>query len=146
MTGNRYLPRGSNEKTLCITCTGNVSVSRWVKTLVTILLLDLVMIHWIQRNSFRKNSIMLVSKEVPGSILSAHFKRFKRIIILSHIYRPQMKFAKVMFLHLSVSHSVHGGEVVSQHAMGQHYISSCTGVESQLEWRQDTGDIKCKMG
>ena len=24
-------------------------------------------------------------------------------------YRPQTKFAKVMFLHLSVSHSVHGG-------------------------------------
>ena len=24
-------------------------------------------------------------------------------------YRPQIKFAKVMFLHLSVSHSVHGG-------------------------------------
>ena len=33
-------------------------------------------------------------------------------------YRPQMKFAKVMFLHLSVSHSVHRGGV-SQHAMGQ---------------------------
>ena len=26
-------------------------------------------------------------------------------------YRPQTKFAKVMFLHLSVSHSVHGGGV-----------------------------------
>ena len=26
-----------------------------------------------------------------------------------HFYRPQMKFTKVMFLHLSVSHSVHGG-------------------------------------
>ena len=26
-----------------------------------------------------------------------------------YIYRPQTKFAKVMFLHLSVSHSVHGG-------------------------------------
>ena len=26
-----------------------------------------------------------------------------------HYYRPQTKFAKVMFLHLSVSHSVHGG-------------------------------------
>ena len=32
-------------------------------------------------------------------------------------YRPQTKFAKVMFLHLSVSHSVHGGGVVSQHAL-----------------------------
>ena len=26
-----------------------------------------------------------------------------------HFYRPQTKFAKVMFLHLSVSHSVHRG-------------------------------------
>ena len=29
-----------------------------------------------------------------------------------YIYRPQTKFAKVMFEHLSVSHSVHGGRVV----------------------------------
>ena len=56
VTGNRYLPRGSNENTLCITSTGNVSVARWVIPLVTILLLDLVMIHWIQGKSFRENS------------------------------------------------------------------------------------------
>ena len=31
-----------------------------------------------------------------------------------YFYRPQTKFAKVMFLHLSVSHSVHGGGVCSQ--------------------------------
>ena len=31
--------------------------------------------------------------------------------IKAHIYRPQTKFAKVMFLHLSVSHSVHRGGV-----------------------------------
>ena len=43
--GNRYLPRGSNENTRCITTTGNVSVARWVLPLVTILLLDLVLIH-----------------------------------------------------------------------------------------------------
>ena len=30
---------------------------------------------------------------------------------------PAMKFAKVMFLHLSVSHSVHGGGMVSQHVL-----------------------------
>ena len=57
VSGNRYLPRGSNENTLYITSTGNVSVSRWVITLVTIPLLDFVMIHWIQWNSFGKNSI-----------------------------------------------------------------------------------------
>ena len=31
------------------------------------------------------------------------------ILEISHCYRPQMKFAKVMFLHLAVSHSVRGG-------------------------------------
>ena len=41
VSGNRYLPRGSNENTVYITSTGNVSVSRWV----TIPLLDFVMIH-----------------------------------------------------------------------------------------------------
>ena len=49
-----------------------------------------------------------------------------------------------MFLHVSVIHSVHRG--VSQHAMGQQYIGSCTSVESQLVWRQHTGNIKCMMG
>ena len=43
--GNRYLPRGSKESALCITSTANVSVARWVIPLVTILLLDLVVIH-----------------------------------------------------------------------------------------------------
>ena len=42
---NGYLSRGSNENTLCITSTGNVSVARWVIPLVTILILDLVMIR-----------------------------------------------------------------------------------------------------
>ena len=45
VTGNRYLPRGSNENALFIISTGNVSVSRWVINLVTIPLLDFVMIH-----------------------------------------------------------------------------------------------------
>ena len=39
-----------------------------------------------------------------------------------------------------------GGGVVSQHAMGQQYIRSCISVESQLVWRQHTGNIKCMMG
>ena len=43
--GNGYLSRDSNENTLYITSTGNVYVARWVIPLVTILLLDLVMIH-----------------------------------------------------------------------------------------------------
>ena len=41
MSGNRYLPRGSNEKTLYITNTGNVFVAKWVIPLVNISLLDL---------------------------------------------------------------------------------------------------------
>ena len=45
VSGNRYLPRGSNEYVLYITSTGNVSVARWVIPLVTIPLLDLVMSH-----------------------------------------------------------------------------------------------------
>ena len=45
VTGNRYLPRGSNEHAIIKTINGNVSVSTWVKTLVTIPLLDFVMIH-----------------------------------------------------------------------------------------------------
>ena len=41
-------------------------------------------------------------------------------------YRPQTKFAKVMFLHLSVSHSVHGGYLgrytpqAGTHPMGRY--------------------------
>ena len=30
VSGNRYLPRGSNENALYITGTGNVSITRWV--------------------------------------------------------------------------------------------------------------------
>ena len=37
---NRYLPRGSNENTPCITSTGNVFVARWVVILVTVPFLD----------------------------------------------------------------------------------------------------------
>ena len=39
--------------------------------------------------------------------------------VSSDYYRPQTKFAKVMFLHVSVSHSVHtgGGGLVCQHAL-----------------------------
>ena len=61
-TSNRYLPRVSNENALFISSTGNVSVSSWVITLVTMPLLGFVMIHWIrwiQWNSSRKNSIVI---------------------------------------------------------------------------------------
>ena len=42
MSGNRYLPRGSNENTLYITNTGNVFVAKWVIPLVNIPLLDFI--------------------------------------------------------------------------------------------------------
>ena len=44
VSGNRYLPRGSNENALYITSTGNVSINRWVIPLVMIPILDFVMI------------------------------------------------------------------------------------------------------
>ena len=37
-----------------------------------------------------------------------------------YCYHPQMKFAKVMFLHLSVSHSVHKGRGLPQCMLGYH--------------------------
>ena len=45
VSGNRYLPSGSNENALYITSTGNIFVASEVILLVTILLLDSVMIH-----------------------------------------------------------------------------------------------------
>ena len=45
VSDTRYLPRGSNENTLCITTTGYVFVNRWAIPLVTIPFLDFVMIH-----------------------------------------------------------------------------------------------------
>ena len=53
-TVNRYHPRDSNGNIFFTTTSRNVSVVRYGVSLVTILLLDFVMIHWIQ--SFRKNS------------------------------------------------------------------------------------------
>ena len=42
---NRYLPRGSKENVLSITITQNVTMSRKVLLVVTILFLDFVIIH-----------------------------------------------------------------------------------------------------
>ena len=36
--------------------------------------------------------------------------------IMSHFYRPQRRCGKVIFSHLSVNHSVHGGVSASVHA------------------------------
>ena len=60
-TQNRYQPTDSSWKFFFTTTSRNVTIVRYRISLVTILLLDLVMIHWIhwiQRKSFRKNSII----------------------------------------------------------------------------------------
>ena len=44
----------------------------------------------------------------------------------------------------------HGGvgipACLAGHMINQQYKSSCTAGESQLVWRQHTGNIKCMMG
>ena len=56
-TLSRYQPTNISGKLLFTTISRNVSIVRYRISLVTILLLDLVMIRWIQRKSFRENSI-----------------------------------------------------------------------------------------
>ena len=47
----------------------------------------------------------------PPAAAATFLAKVKIRYAIRHIYRPQTKFAKAMFLHLSVSHSVHGGGV-----------------------------------
>ena len=97
-SGNRYLPRGSNENTFYITSIGNVFVARWVLPLVTIPLLDFVMIHWIcwmQWNSFRKNSNRFRSwKHLPIFVVreSLHNLHYP-------FSNPSCKCKKIIFHH-----------------------------------------------
>ena len=57
-----------------------------------------------------------ILKGCRSIITSAVTPIVKLLLRPPYCYRPQTKFAKVMLLHLSVSHSVHRGGVVSQHA------------------------------
>ena len=58
-------------------------------------------------------------------------------------YRPQKKFAKVMFLHLSVSHSVHRGRG-GLHPGGQTPSpSDTTGYGQRAGGRHPTGMHSC---
>ena len=43
------------------------------------------------------------------------------LLLKCHFYRPQTKFVKVMFLHLSVSHSVHRGEYLGRYTPPGRY-------------------------
>ena len=63
-TGNRYQSTGSSRKFFVTTTSRNITIVRCRMSLVTILVMDFVMIHWIrwiQRKLFRKNSIKLYS-------------------------------------------------------------------------------------
>ena len=65
-----------------------------------------------------------------------------------HCYHPQTKFARVMSLHVSVILSMGGGGIpaCTTGHMTKHYISTCTGDQSQLVTGQHAGNIKCMMG
>ena len=74
-TLNRYQPINSSEKFFFTTTPRNVSIVRYRMSLVAILPLDFVMIHWIrwiQRKSFRENSINSVWSHCEWMWL-AHF-------------------------------------------------------------------------
>ena len=75
----------------------------------------------------------------------------------SNIYRTQRSCGKVMLLHLSVSHSVHGGVYpsmhlgrvcVSQHVLGQRgvYIPECTWAGDACPGGSLPGDVCLGMG
>ena len=53
----------------------------------------------------------------------------------AHYYRPQTKFAKVMFLHLSVSHSVHRGDLVLGGACSRGVPAPGGLVWGECRWR-----------
>ena len=63
-----------------------------------------------------------------------HFLEKINVCHLGSSYRPQTKFAKVMFLHLSVSHSVHRGVSASVHA-GTHppWVQTPPGADTPQE-------------
>ena len=53
---------------------------------------------------------------------------------MQDVYRPQTKFAKVMFLHLSVSHSVHRGRAWMRG--GMHGSRGCAWLQGGHVWLQ----------
>ena len=65
--------RHSNKKIHFVTLSGNVSLSEYEVSLVTIPFLDLGTIHWIQRKSFQENSNEIILNgpiKVPNSVSS----------------------------------------------------------------------------
>ena len=88
-TLNRYQPAGSSGKLLFTTISRNVSICRYRISLVTILLLDLVMIHWIrwiQRKSFRENSNAFYLDQVTFLRLGSAAIQYQKDNRLSVLY------------------------------------------------------------
>ena len=83
-THNRYQRTDSSGKLLFTTTSRSLTIVRYRMSLVTILVLDLVMIHWIHwihRKSFRENSI--------GFILCRHVAKDVGWFILRIIWNPK---------------------------------------------------------
>ena len=55
--------------------------------------------------------VIISPSSLKTQIMVNHIQRLKKYLKVTHLFfkflPPQTKFAKVMFLHLSVSHSVH---------------------------------------
>ena len=58
------------------------------------------------------------------SAIPEHILKYQNIVCIC-FYRPQTKFVKVMFLHLSVSHSVQGGTRAGTHPGQVHPREQC---------------------
>ena len=67
-------------------------------------------------------------------------------LVTYNFYHPRTKLRQGNVF-TPVCNSVHRGRgvCISQHALGPHYISSCTGVDTQLVLGQHAGNIKCMM-
>ena len=71
-------------------------------------------------------------------------------ILRGHFYHPQTNFAKVMFLHLSVSHSVHGGGGVCPSACSDKppgpEADTPPGPEADTPQEQTLPPTQCMLG
>ena len=100
-TVNRYNPRDSNGHICFTTTSRNVSINSYGVSLVTILFLDLVKIHWIQQiqwKSFRENSIK------PAKHLTMWRPRTRfhfRPILLFNFCRCCHSFQKILSININ---------------------------------------------
>ena len=90
-------------------------------------------VHWALRN--------ICTGNVPNKNGEDVRRNIETFLLLFYIYRPQTKFVKVMFLHLSVSHSVQGGMLGGVHgreaymAGGVHRVCMAGGVHGGHAWQ-----------